>query len=405
MKFSYVVFDAKKKVKKGIIEAQSLREATKLLISQGWYIRKIYPARSFSFGFSLRGVSVVEKVLFVKHLGTMIKSGIALSEALDVIAEQTASNRFRRIVEKLSDKVKSGQSLSASLATYPNVFDPFITNIIEIGESSGTLEENLDYLAHALEDRLDLRRNIKTAAFYPSIVLMATFALGLILAYFVLPRISRLFKSMNFQLPLPTKILIFAAEAMDKYGIFIVFGVIGFFILMIFVLRLKISAPFWHYFLIKAPLISPIVINYNLVIATRTLGVLLKSGVTIDQAIVITVNTTTNFYYRQVLNKSLTQVQKGNKFSDALVDLDQSKRKSLFPILVVKMISVGERSGRLDESLLYLADYYQKEVDNQTKNLTTVLEPLLLIFVGLVVGFIAISIIMPIYQVTAQMGR
>jgi type IV pilus assembly protein PilC len=406
MKFNYVVLDAQKKIKKGAIDAQNLREATKLLIGQGWYIRKLVPQSHFTFSLAIfgRGVSLIDKTLFVKHLSTMIKSGIPITEALEVIAEQTTSRKFRNVVIKISEKVRTGQSLAASMTAFPRVFDPMITNIVEVGESSGTLEENLEFLAEALSDRLDLRRNIKTATFYPLIVLSATFILGLILAYFVMPKISRLFKSLSFKMPLPTLILIKASDIMDKYGIFVVVGSIGAFMLAIFLTRQKFFQPVWHRLLIWLPVISPVVINYNLVLLTRTLSVLLKSGVPIDNAIVITAETTGNIVYKKKLRKSLEQIQKGKKFADVLDTLEPGKKK-LFPLLIIKMIGVGERSGRLDESLMYLADFYQKESDNQTKNLTTVLEPMLLLFVGLVVGFVAVSVIMPIYQVTSQLGR
>ena len=154
--------------------------------------------------------------------------------------------------------------------------------------------------------------------------------------------------------------------------------------------------------MIKLPIIGGIIINYNLVLFNRTLGILLKSGLTIDQAIIITSQTTANLVYQKRIKMILPQIQRGKSLADILSGFKQSQRKPLFPLLVIKMIDVGERSGRLDESLAYLADYFGKEVDNTTKNLTTVLEPLLLIFVGLIVGFVAISVISPIYQVTGQ---
>ena len=158
----------------------------------------------------------------------------------------------------------------------------------------------------------------------------------------------------------------------------------------------------WHSLLIKMPIIGNIIINYNLALLNRTLGILLKTGLTIDQAITITSNTLSNKVYQKKVSGTLSQIQKGKRLSDILASFKQSKRKPLFPLLVIKMIGVGERSGRLDESLSYLADYFEKEVDNTTKNLTTTLEPILLIVVGLIVGFIAISVISPIYQVTGQ---
>jgi len=382
-----------------------LKEATRLLIDQGWYIKKIIPRGGLRTGwhdFTFGGVSLLEKVLLVKHLLTMLKSGISINEALEVIASQSNSKKFKVVVSQIVEKIKTGQSLASAMAAFPKIFDPLIINIIRVGEESGTLEENLQYLADELEDRLEIRRSIKTAAFYPSIILSATFGLGLVLAYFVLPKITRLFKSLSFELPLSTKILLWAANFMDQYGLYLIIGIIIGLIALRLLITWKAFKPVWHNFILKIPVINDIVINYNLVLICRTLGILLKSGLTIDQAVNIAVLTTNNFVYKKRLEKSLPQIQKGKRFSDILASFRQSKRAPLFPLLVTKMINIGERSGRLEESLSYLASYFQKEVDNTTKNLTIILEPILLIIVGLVVGFVAVSVISPIYQVTGQ---
>ncbi len=405
MKFNYTVLDAGSKIQKGSIEAADLKEATRLLINQGWYIKKIVPRGQFKVGWAglnIGGIPLVEKVLFIKHLGVMIKSGINLSEALEVIADQTTSKRFKTILNSVLDKVKTGQSLANVLAKFPKIFDPLIVNIIRVGEESGTLEENLEYLANELEDRLELRRNIKTAAFYPAIILSATFGLGLILAYFVLPKINHLFKTLSFELPLTTRILIWFADLMDQHGLAIVLGIIfGLFFFQFLVTR-RFFKPIWHRLLLRLPVIGSVIINYNLVIINRTLGILLKSGLTIDQSIIVATDITRNIVYQRKLKKILPQIQKGKSLADALASFKQPKRNQVFPLLMIKMINIGERSGNLDESLAYLADYFEKEVDTTTKNLTTVLEPILLLIVGLIVGFIAISVISPIYQITAK---
>ena len=408
MKFSYIAFDASNKNQKGVIEAPSLKEATQLLMDQGWFIKKIVPKGKAKNGFegvAIGRVSLMDKVLFVKHLSTMIKSGINLDEALEVIADQSNNLKFKKIVAKVITKVNGGQSLAKSLSLYPKVFDQLFINIIKVGEDSGTLIENLEYLAGELEGRLELRRNIKAAAFYPSIILMLTFVLGLVLSYFVLPRITDLFSTLNVDLPFTTRLLLGLASLMDKYGIFIVTGFIVFAILFKVIISQKFAKPAWHWVLIKIPIIGEMIIQYNLVMMNRTLSILLKSGLTIDQALEITTNTTNNYVYRKKLTLAQPQIQKGKSLSAIMSDFKQSRRHPLFPLIVIKMINVGERSGRLDESLNYLATYFEKEVDSKTKNLTTILEPILLISVGLAVGFIAISVIAPVYQVTGSLRK
>jgi len=408
MKFSYIAFDNKGKPKKGVTEAASLKEATKLLIDQGWYIKKISPKGKIKSGFqefSFGRVSLVEKVLFVKHLLTMTKSGINLNEALEVISEQTSSKKFSKVISEILKTIRTGQSLAGAMRKFPKVFDPLTINMIRVGEESGTLEQNLDYLSGELEDRLELKRKIKAAAFYPAIVLMATLGLGLILSYFVLPKITKLFETLSFDLPLTTRMLLWFSQLMDKHGLIVIAGVIGTLIGIKIIIGLKPVKPLWHKLIIHMPIIGNIIVNYNLALFNRTLSILLKSGLTIDKSMVIVVQTTSNLVYKKKARLALPQIQKGKRLSDILSNFNSKRGKELFPLLVTKMIGVGERSGRLDESLDYLSEYFEKEVDNTTKNLTTVLEPILLVFVGLIVGFVAVSVISPIYQVTGQFRR
>src|SRR3989344_1304521 len=408
MRFSYLAFDGRNKIKRGVIDAVNLHEATKMLVEQGWYVRKITPRLGLAHGFGFLNfshIALIDKVLLVKHLATMLKSGITLNEALDVIYEQTTSKKFKKIIREVAEKVKSGQSLGNALSRFPKTFDPLFFNVIKIGEESGTLEENLEYLSIVLNDRLELKRNIQAASFYPAIVLTAVFGLGFVLAYFVLPKITQLFKTLNFELPLSTKILLWLAAMMENYGLIILFGVLAGLIVLRILILTKTIKPIWHWFLLRLPIIGNIMINYNLVQINRTLGALLKSGLTIDQAIKVAAETTANLVYRRRLQKVFPEIQKGRTPSASLSETNQSSGKPLFPLLVTKMIGVGEKSGRLDESLTDLAEYFEKELENTTKNLTTVLEPLLLLLVGLVVGFVAVSVIAPIYQITGKFGR
>lgn len=405
MKFKYVAFDASNKSEKGVIEAANLKEATQLLLDQGWFIKKIVPkgrsrggGREISFG----RITLLDKALFVKHLSVMLKSGISINESLEVISEQSSSPKFRKIIKNVLEQVQAGQGLGKALDKYPKVFDPLFINIIKVGEDSGTLEENLEYLATELEDRLELIRNIKAASFYPVIILTATAGLALVLSYFVLPQITRLFTSLDFELPISTRILLFVAHVMDNYGLWVIGGFVGALVGFKVLISQNFAKPAWHWVLLKAPVIGGMIINYNLVMMNRTLNILLTSGLTIDQAIKITIDTTGNRVYKKKIEQILPQIQKGKTLSSILSGFKQSKRHPLFPLLVIKMISVGERSGRLDESFGYLSSYFAKEVDHATKNLTTVIEPILLISVGLAVGFIAISVISPIYQITGQ---
>lgn len=408
MKFVYQARDGQNKVQKGVTEATSLGAATKFLIDQGWYISKIKPQGHAGLGFqavSWGRVPHADLSLFIRHLATMIKSGISLVEALEIIFDQTTNQHFKKVIAAIIDQVKSGRTLSSALGRYPRIFDPLIINMLRAGEASGTLEANLWYLADELEDRLELRQKVRTAALYPSIVFLATIVLGVILAYFVLPKISHLFSNLNFELPLTTRILLATAAVLEKSGLYILIGVVVGVALFRFLVTRKFAKPTWHLVLLKLPVLGGVLMHYNLALISRTLGTLLKSGLTIDQAITVTSETVSNVVYQRRLTSALVQVERGKRLADVLAGFKDSRRKPLFPLMAVKMIGVGERSGQLAESLLYLADYFEREVDTTTKNLTTIVEPVLLLVIGLVVAFVALSVISPIYQITGQFNQ
>lgn len=408
MRFSYRAFDTRNTLHRGTVEAATLRDATNLLLEKGWFIKKISPAGRVNFGFlniSFGGISLLEKMLMAKHLSMMLKSGITMSEALAVIGEQAPSARFRRIVSVLGSKVRSGQSLGNACAAFPRVFDPLFINVIKAGEQSGTLEENLLYLAGELEDRLELRRTVVAASFYPAIVFTATAGLCGVLAWFVLPRIKQLFTTLKFELPLSTKTLLFIADIVDQYGFAIFIGLIVVAISVRVAIIFKPIKVWWHWVLIHVPVAGIIVVNYNLALMSRMLGVLLRSGLTIDQSLSISAQVIENLIYRKKIADTLLQIQRGTSLSAALSLQQSSRRYTLFPLLMLKMVTVAERTGKYDESFEYLADFYEKEVKGSVRTMTTILEPVLLLIVGSIVGFVAVSVIAPIYQVTGQFRR
>ncbi|RJR31594.1 type II secretion system F family protein [Candidatus Parcubacteria bacterium] len=407
MKFFYTATSSKGEKTSGTVDALNVNEATRLLLRQGLYVKKIHSKKITAVNhlFSIGTVSLVDKILFAKHLATMIKSGITISEALQIIEDQATSQRFKKIVSSINSKVKEGQQLSSALAVYGGVFDPLFKNVVSAGEESGSLEENLEYVARDLEEKYNLRKAIVAAALYPSIVLIAVVFLLLLLGYFVLPKITHLFRTLKFDLPLSTVVLLKISEIFENYGRLIIGLAIFLPLAFYFSTRLRQVRPFWHALLIKIPIIGKIIINYNLAVICRTFAILLKSGITIDRSILIVSETVKNEVYKNRLSSSVKYVQGGGTFSSALMKFKGSKRKPIFPLLAIKMIGVGEQSGQLEQSFSYLAKYYDEEVNDATKNLTVTLEPLLLLFVGLIVGFVAISVITPIYQLTGKLGR
>ena len=348
---------------------------------------------------SLRGVNITQKLVFARYLSVMLKSGLTISESLDIIHNQS-TGKFKNVVKAVLKSVEAGNSLSASLKKFSKVFPSLFISATYAGEVSGTLEKNLSNVAEQLRSEKELASKIKSAMVYPVIVIIATMVLGLAMAFFVLPKITPLFEGLKMELPLTTRLLIWVSNQIQAHGLLIFGGVVFLVALFFWLSKREFVRPFTHWFFLHAPIIKNISRNANLARFCQTLGTLLKSGLNIDEAFNITVDTVENYHYKTRLSKVSQRIGQGTKISENLEIYDK-----YFPRLVTSMIKVGERSGNLEGSLFYLAEFYEIEVDNATKSLSTAIEPILLIFIGLAVGVMALSIVTPIYQITGNIQR
>lgn len=346
-------------------------------------------------------VRFLDVLLFTKHLAVMIRSSIMVAEALETLAAAARSARFRRVLSLVLADVRNGLSLADALRKHPKVFDEMYVSLISIGEASGTLRENLEFLALQLAKERSIRQKIRAAMLYPAIVFAATTIMGGSISLFVLPRLVDFFAAFEVELPLMTRILLFVANLMKNYGIFIVAGAVLAFVLFLLTVRSRPVKPLWHRFLLHFPIVGPFLTNVQLARFTRNFGTLLQSAVPAVRGLEVTAGTLSNLTFRADLLAVSEMLAQGTSIADALSD----ERFQEFPPLVSKMILVGERTGRLPETLLYLGDFYEEEIDTFTKNLTTILEPLLLLGIGLVVGFVALAIISPIYELTGSIRR
>jgi len=346
-------------------------------------------------------VSLSDKILFVKHLSIMVKSGMSLLDGLRLLQKQVRSASFSYIMRVVIMDVENGQFLSESLRKFGRVFDALFINVIKVGEETGTLADNLVYLASELKKKQIMRSKIRSALIYPIVILFATLGVSGILVFFVLPRLLPVFQSLRVDLPLPTRILVAVTAFLLNYGAWLLGGLVVLFIVWYFFL-LRISAIRYinHRLILATPLIGSLSRMANIADFTRTLGLLLKSGSRIVEAILITSESVTNVVYKKALREAAETVRRGNPFDQYL-----TKHENLFYPTVTRMIEVGNLTGTLESNLFYLAEFYESEIDESTKNLTTIMEPLLLLVMGAIVGFVAISIITPIYQITQSIGR
>ena len=323
-----------------------------------------------------------------------------MRESLVLTREQTRRGGYASILDIVIDNVSNGQNLSTSLAKFKNIFGDFTINIIAWGEQSGILSENLEYIALELEKRQALRRKIISAAIYPIIITIATLGITIFLIEFLFPKIMPIFRSINIDLPLSTLILIAINGFASHFGLISIISLITVVALFLFTLKKSLIAHlYFDKFLLKLPIAGKIIKDYNMANFTRAFGLLLKSGVNINDAISISAKTTINFVYKKEFEMLANRADQGEKISIHLM-----KRRKLFPDIVSQIISVGELSGSLPNSLIYLSSMYEEELDDFTKNLTSMVEPILMIIMGLLVGFIAISIITPIYNITQHLS-
>ncbi len=400
MKFSYTVSTKTGKIERGVLDASSRDDAEKILREGGFFVILVEPksaaSRVGSFRFPILGsISVLDKIFFARHLALLIHSGISLHEALLIIKDEVGSGRMQRIVDDVIRDVGGGLKFSTALAKHKANFSPLFIHVVGVGEASGRLEENLDYIASTLEKEYNLKKRFVAAMLYPVIILSLAFFIAGGMVIFVLPKFIPLLESLEVELPLSTRFLLFVAKLSDQYGI----QGAGIFFGGAVVLRLLLRVPFIHYLvarvLLRLPIFGKLSKHMNLVLFARNFGTLLKSGISANEALAVSAKATANPVYRERIISLQKTMESGESLGKIL-----SEEKNLFPLVFGRMIAVGEKSGNLDETLDYLAAFYEREVDSLTADLSNILQPILLIFVGFLVLFIALSIITPIYRFT-----
>jgi len=343
-------------------------------------------------------LSLKDKILFIKQLGILMRAGVPLFSSLNMLRDETRSRTMSKIMKQVIFDVENGQYLATTLGKFKRIFGDLTINIIAVGEISGTLSDNLEHLVTTLKKQHDLKRKVIAASVYPIFIVVATLTITILLTVFFFPKIIPVLKSVNYDLPWTTRFLIFLSDSLRNHGLIIGLVAAFFIIGMYFLLRVKKIHYWYDKFLFYIPLIKKLVQTYNVTNITRTLGLLQNSGVGIVRSFQITSNTTTNLIYKKELNRIAGEIVKGEKISSQM-----KIKPKLFPSIMTNMIAVGESSGKLSETFLYVSDIYDEEMDDLTKNLSTIIEPLLLILMGVLVGFIAVSIITPIYGITQNL--
>lgn len=353
--------------------------------------RRADPSRGRLFG---RRVPLVEKMAFTRHLGLMIKAGFSLPQALAVLVEQARQPYFKEVIRSLEAAIRQGKSFSAALAQFPPVFPELYMNMIRVGEASGNLEEVLRLLAEQLRKEHELKSRVLGALIYPAVIFAAMVGVGIFMMVFIIPKLNETLQALGVPLPFTTQLILGASTwlAQHVFLFFILLAALGLGVLK--GLQSQAGRRLVGWLLLRLPVLKKLTHEINTARIARTFGSLLASGVPLVEALEITGRAVSNPYYSEALAQIASRVPKGEKLQKNF-----ERYPRLFPPLIVQMVGVGEEAGALTDILSNLAEFYEAEVDNATKNLGSVIEPLLLIIIGAAVGFFVVSMLMPMFSV------
>ena len=407
--FQYRARDADGKAITGVLEGGDKAEVAEQIIRLGYIPVEIKPeqkeikvkkgsAANWADRF-MRRVSSNEIIYFNRQLALVLGAGVPLLTCLRIMAKQTENERLRDILVGIADDIEGGSDLSQAMAQYPSIFSSIYVNMVHAGEASGQLDHTLNRIAALQEYELETRERVKAATRYPKLVIGALIAAFFVVVYFVIPTFARIFKNFGAELPLPTRIMIAMDEFLKQYWALSLVGII----LVVVGIILWIRTPPGRYWLdwlkVHIPMFGPLMSKFVLSRFSRIFSTLNASGLPIMQTLEISTETIGNVYYARSLRKVTEEVKRGENLSDALA------RAGIFPPLLHQMATVGETTGKLDEVLSKVSEYYDQEVDYAIKRFTTLIEPVLLVFLAAFVFFFALSIFLPLFDMAKVLIR
>lgn len=397
MKFNYQARDQKGKTQSGVIEASSREAALQLLAGHNLFVTLLEAAEARPF--FERNIQFFERVslrdvmMFSRQLSVMFVSRVPLVEALQTLAAQTKSRFFKEKIFRLSEEVKGGTSFSQALAKHPNVFSVFYINMVKSGEASGTLSSVLEYLADHMEREYHLVSKIRSALVYPAFIVFLAFAVLSLLMFFVIPNLSKVLEQTGQELPAVTQFVLALASLLQGFW-WIFLLVLGGALVLFFRWRKTAEGiKTLSILYLKIPLLGSFLRMIYLTRFAENLSTLISGGLPIVQALDITGRIVGNTVYTGIVEEAKSEVQKGNQISTVL-----QKYPAEFPPVFTQMVFVGEKSGTLDKTLSNIVSFYQKEVERQVGAFLSVVEPALIVFLGLIVGGLLASVLLPLYQ-------
>ncbi|MCA9354794.1 MAG: type II secretion system F family protein [Candidatus Kaiserbacteria bacterium] len=406
--FTYTGEDTSGTKVSNTVEAEDRFAVYAIARSQGHTVASIKEKHGAGFGrflnidkinFYLNRVSDDELIMSTRNLGSMLVAGLTVPRALSVIERQSKNPRLKGTMKRLVERINQGDPFHDALREFPKTFSDLYVSMIRAGEESGKLAESLQTLAIQMERANNLKKKIKGAMIYPSIVIIVMVVIGILMMIYVMPQITGVFEGMDKELPATTEFLIATSNFLVEYTVVAIGSMIGIIFGFIYFLRTKWGKIASSWLVVRLPVIGKLAKEANAARTARTLSSLLESGVDMIQSVEITEEVLQNVYYKAVLRDAAKRVEKGTALSETFIE-----RQDLYPVLVGEMILVGEETGQIAGMLGELAIFYETEVERKTKDLSTIIEPLLMVVIGGGVGFFALALIAPIYSISEGIG-
>lgn len=397
-KYQYIAKDIKGSLTKGEIEANSQKSAEEAISAQSLtpvQVKEINETFFSELRQKLGHVPATEKVMFSKQLATLISAGVPISQSMHILERQTKNKILKEAINALGSDIEAGLSLSSSMEKQSRVFSPLYVSLVSSGEAGGSLDKSLERMADEIEKEHDLVSSIRGAMSYPMIILVAMIGVVVYMLSTIVPQLAGIFAEMGGELPAATRMLLKVSDLIRTQGFLILIALVGSVVGFRTLLQKNKNVRYgWHKMLLKIPIFGQLMSKVNITRFTRTFGSLLSSGVNVLEAMKISANTIQNEVFKTDILKAADDVKNGVTIAEAL------KKTKNFPVILAEMIAVGEETGSLDNILDKVTSFYQKEVDGTIKNLSSLVEPLMMIIIGVGVGTIVVAVIQPVYSMT-----
>lgn len=404
--FAYSARDKSGHIQKGNVFAGDRAAASASLAAKGLtpiLVKEVADAKRGDGGIlgklGANKVSMQDKVIFTRQFATMINAGVPIAQSLTILRDQSQSKKLKSVVADVAKQVEGGATLSNAMTPYPEVFSPIYVNMVKAGETGGILDQVLDRLATQQEKDAEIVSKLRSALIYPGVITTATVSAFFFLMTVIVPKLGSIFDSLGASLPIYTKIMLGISHFMVHDWYFLIGGTVAAVVIFVRWHKTPVGKHTTDRLLLKAPIFGPIVMKVNVARFARTFGSLMASGISVLDAINATRLALSNSIYQDELAIVAQQVKNGKPMSDHI------KQSKIFPAIVGQMLAVGEETGQMDVVLLKLADFYEKEVDTVVAGLSSIIEPILIIVLGGMVGFIVISVFGPISDINNAVGN